>query len=144
MPPKATTITIILRCFAVLLLLFNGAGALFGGWNLMMYTDGSTLQLSPKWLEHTPFENYFIPGIILFSANGLLSIFTVTSLFLNIKNHELLIAGQGMVLAGWILIQIILIRTFHVLHFILGSVGIALIIVGYLLWSIMQKKQTLS
>ncbi len=110
----------------------------------MMYTDGSTLQLSPKWLEHTPFENYFIPGIILFSANGLLSIFTVTSLFLNIKNHELLIAGQGMVLAGWILIQIILIRTFHVLHFILGSVGIALIIVGYLLWSIMQKKQTLS
>lgn len=124
----------ILRSVVVLLLLFNGVGALFGGWNLMIHTDGSSLQLSTHWLEHTPFKNYFYPGLILFIANGLLSAFALITLFLKIRKYELLVAGQGMILTGWILVQVILIRTFHVFHIIFGSIGITLFISGYLLW----------
>lgn len=141
MQPKITPITIILRSAAVLLILFNGIGALFGGWNLMTHTDGSTLQLSTHWLEHTPFKNYFVPGLILFIANGLLSVFTLTALLFNIKKYELLIAGQGVILTGWILIQVILIRTFHLFHLILGTVGITLFISGYLLWRLRPKSE---
>lgn len=30
-----------------ILLLFNGIGALYGGWNLMMHPDGSSIELTP-------------------------------------------------------------------------------------------------
>ena len=136
---KITTLTILLRSTVVVLLLFNGVGALFGGWNLITHPDGGTLQLSLHWLEHTPFRDYFVPGLILFTANGLLSTLALGCLFFSIKKHELLIAGQGMILTGWILIQVILIRTFHPFHFILGSVGITLFISGYALWRLRPK-----
>lgn len=37
---------IFLKSAAVLLLLFNGTGALFGGWQLIAHPDGSSLQLT--------------------------------------------------------------------------------------------------
>ena len=49
-----------------LLLVFNGVGALIGGWLLITQPDGSALKLSLDLLKHTPFHNFLIPGIILF------------------------------------------------------------------------------
>jgi ABC-type proline/glycine betaine transport system permease subunit len=65
---------------AALLLLFNAIGALFGGWNLITHPDGSSLQMSLDFLKKTPFHTYLIPGIILFVANGLFSIFVLLAL----------------------------------------------------------------
>ena len=116
-----------------LLLLFNGIGAIYGGINLMIYPDGSSIQLSPDWIEGTMFKNYFIPGLVLFIANGLFSIFTLITLAFNLKNHNWFVIFQGAILTGWILIQILLIQTIYFLHIILGGVGIALIVLGFAL-----------
>lgn len=123
---------IFLKILTSLLLLFNGIGAIYGGGNLILYPDGSSIQLSLNWLKHSPFHDYFIPGIILFIANGLFSIFVLISLLFNRRNSSLLVIAQGAILVGWIIIQIILIQTTYFLHGILGGVGIALIILGWI------------
>ncbi len=122
-----------LNILVSILLLFNGIGALYGGWNLMLYPDGSSIQLSMEWLKHTPFVDYRIPGFILFIANGLLSAFAFIALLLKLKQYPWLVIAQGAILTGWILIQILLIQTIYFLHFICVSVGIVLIMVGWIL-----------
>lgn len=124
---------LLLHILAYILLFFNGVGALFGGWNLMIHPDGSSLQLSLDWLKHTPFPDYLIPGIILFIANGLFSIFVFIAIVLKLRNYYWLVMVQGAILAGWIVIQMALIRTIDFLHVLFGSIGIALFIVGWML-----------
>ena len=122
-----------LKILASILLLFNGFGALYGGWNLIIYPDGSSINLSMDWLKHTPFHNYLIPGIILFIANGLCSILIFQATIFNYRHYKKLIMVQGAILCGWIVIQILLIRTIYFLHIIMGFTGILLLIIGTLL-----------
>lgn len=89
------TLKIILKIFVSLLLLFNGIGAVYGGWNLMTHPDGSSLQMSVAYLEHSPFNDYFIPGIILFIANGLCSFIVLATILFNLKDYPWFIIAQG-------------------------------------------------
>ncbi len=122
-----------LDTLAAALLLLNGIGALYGGINLILHRDGSSIQLSPHWLLHSPFTDYLIPGIILFVANGLLSISAFTALIMQLKNYAYFVLAQGAILTGWIVIQMYLIQTVHPLHLILGCMGLTLIILGLIL-----------
>ena len=124
------------KIIAALLLLFNGTGAIYGGWNLIIHPDGSSIQLSPMWLEHTPFHSYLIPGIILFFANGMLSIFVFITILLNRKTYPFGVMAQGVILTGWIVIQMLLVQTVYFLHIVMGSTGLLLILIGWL----MKKK----
>lgn len=60
--------------------LFLGINAVFGGLLLMIKPDGSLLGMQKNWLANSPFNNYFIPGFLLFTFLGLLSIFTFIGL----------------------------------------------------------------
>ena len=64
-----------LRFTAICLLVINGLCALWGGGALIYDPTGEFLQLSADFIKNSPFPNYLIPGIILFVANGLLSLF---------------------------------------------------------------------
>lgn len=127
-----------LNIAASVLLICNGAGALFGGWNLMLYPDGSSIQLSMDWLKHTPFPDYRIPGVILFTAIGLFSVVAFFALLLKTARYPLLVLLQGVLLTGWIIIQMALIRTVDFLHILFGAIGIVLMIVG---WKLIQYDQ---
>ena len=129
-----------LTIIASSLLLFNGTGALYGGWNLITRPDGSSIQLSMNWLEHTPFTDYLLPGIILFISNGLSSFFVLIVLLLKVNKFYWFVMCQGVILTGWILIQMLLIQTVHSLHVILGCVGIGFIIAGLLLGKIANSR----
>lgn len=133
---------VFLKIITSLLLLINGIGAIYGGGNLILHPDGSSIQLSIHWLQHTPFNNYLIPGIILFIANGLLSVFVFIALLLKHKNYPWLVMAQGAILTGWIVIQILLIQTIYFLHIILGSVGIALIVLGIFELQLERRERT--
>lgn len=65
-----------------LLLSING---LIGGLLLMIKPDGSKLQMDPTWLGRTPFQNYFLPGLLLFTFVGLLSMITLLGLMFKFK-----------------------------------------------------------
>ena len=125
---------------SIILLLFNLIGAFYGGINLILHPSGSSIQLSSDLLKYTPFNDYLIPGVILFSANGLFCVFVLFKVLKNSRTYGRLIIAQGIILTGWIIIQILLIRTIFILHFILGGVGIILIILGRL-QSNFQKDQ---
>jgi hypothetical protein len=122
-----------LRFLTSLLLLFNGIGAVYGGVNLIMHPDGRSLQLSVDLLKHTPFKDFLIAGIVLLLVNGLFSFFVFIRLLLNKRNYSWFVIAQGLLLTGWIIIQVMLIQTIYYLHFILISVGFALTLLGILL-----------
>lgn len=122
----------VINILASLLLLFNGISALVGGWILITHPDGSALNLSPDLLEHTPFRDFLFPGIILFVVNGVFSLIAFTALTHNYRSAYLFILAQGALLTGWIVIQILLIRTIHPLHILLVVIGITLIILGFI------------
>lgn len=119
-----------LRIIAGLLLLFNGTGALFGGWSFIQDPSGNDLKIPIAYLEHSPFKDFLIPGIILFIINGLFSMITLLWTALQWKHYAWLIILQGALLTGWIIIQVIMLREFSYYQGIFGGVGLALLGIG--------------
>ncbi|HLP50273.1 MAG TPA: hypothetical protein VK154_05275 [Chitinophagales bacterium] len=118
------------RYLALILLLFNGIGAVYGGMSFILQPDGSTLGMSLTHLTYSPFSNYTIPGIILLVVNGLLS-FTIAAITLaRTKYYPLAIIAQGILLVGWLVVQIILLRFLFILHIVMAVVGLLLIATG--------------
>jgi len=122
-----------LRILAILLLLFNGTGAIFGGWSFIQDPTGNDLKIPLIYLEHSPFKDFLIPGIILFVFNGLFSLITMLWTAFQWKHHAWLIILQGALLTGWIIIQMIMLRQFSYFQPIFGGIGIALLVIGFVL-----------
>ncbi|MCA0447921.1 MAG: hypothetical protein LCH54_17010 [Bacteroidetes bacterium] len=120
-----------LNSLAFFLLLLNGTGAIYGGWLLISSPDGSSLQLPLDYLKSSPFETYLIPGLILFTVNGLFSFLTLLLMILKNKKAPWFILAQGILLTGWILVQVILIQVFHPFQLIFGLTGIILAGIGW-------------
>ncbi len=59
----------------IILLCLLGIGAVISGGMLVAKPDGSLMLWSPEMLKGTPFSNYLIPGLILFTLVGLFSLF---------------------------------------------------------------------
>lgn len=58
-----------------------GVGALGGGAVLVAAPDGSIIRMPLSMLEHSPFSNFLIPGIILFLLLGVYPILAAYSLW---------------------------------------------------------------
>jgi len=105
--------------------LFISIGAVAGGIALMSAPDGSALGLPPELLEQIPFRDYFIPGLVLLSVNGLGSL---TGGLLTLRRFRL--AGEiaialGIFLMLWIMSQVVWFQGIfwlHVVYFIFGAV----------------------
>jgi hypothetical protein len=119
-----------IRYITLLLLILNGTGALIGGIPMIAYPDGSANGISLNYLEHSPFSDYFIPGLVLVIGNGVFSLLAFLGLILNVRHHSWFVMGQGIVLLGWIVIQMIMIREVNFLHIAFGSIGSTLIFLG--------------
>lgn len=131
-----------LKILVAILLLINSVGAVYGGWNLMIHPDGSTMQMSLDWLQYSPFNSYLIPGIILFTVNGLFGIFVFGTIIFRHRLYPWFVVAQGLILSGWIVIQIIMVRSIVGIQVLFGSIGLALILLGYLLIRIMPGKES--
>lgn len=65
----------------IVLHLFLGLGAVYGGGSMILEPDGSMLGMDTGWLIHSPFKSFLIPGLVLFIFNGVLPILTAAGLF---------------------------------------------------------------
>jgi len=120
-----------IKIIVIIMLLFNGIGAFYGGLSLITDPTGNKLQIPLSYLEHTPFRNYLIPGIVLLCVNGFFSFLTLLTIILQYKRADLFVIIQGILLSGWIIVQIILLRMFYApLHGTLLTIGILLTICG--------------
>ena len=62
------------RNVLLFLLAFLGLGALYGGGTLIISPSGELLGMPLSMLDHSPFNNFLIPGIILFVILGVVPI----------------------------------------------------------------------
>jgi len=57
------------------LLAFLGLGAIGGGGVLIISPDGTLIGMPIPMLDHSPFESFLLPGIILLSVLGIVAIY---------------------------------------------------------------------
>lgn len=122
------------RVTAIIILFINALGALWGGGGLISDPSGTYMLMPEGLLEHSPFDNYLIPGIILFIANGLFSIYTLYLVFTRHPLYSRFIFLQGIILTMWMTIQVALLQIFHMpLHLPFFLMGVFLVIAGIVL-----------
>ena len=119
-----------LRIIAIVLMMATALNALAAGYSFMVDPSGAGLGMSTSFIQNSPFTDFFIPGIILFIFNGLTNIVTSIIAIRKGKDYSLLISLQGLILLGWIIIQLTMVEIFHPLHLIMGIIGACLIIIG--------------
>ncbi len=131
-----------LRISALALLLFNGIGAIYGGISFITDPSGTGLGMNTSYLSHSPFTNYLTPGIVLLAVNGIFALVVAGAV---IKRHPYmsrLVLAQGILLLGWLAVQLMMLRIIYYLHVVMAVVGTALCLVGYLLSKTRAGKAT--
>lgn len=114
------------------LILFVAIGAIAAGICLILKPDGSILGMPLDMLKNSPFKNFLIPGIVLFTVNGLGSLIGSLLCF---KRHTFagtltIILGIAMVI--WITAQVYWIGLGSWLQPTFFVVGVVEIILGIL------------
>ena len=119
-----------IRLTTILLLLIVAANALVAGYLFIVDPSGAKLNIPLSMLSHSPFTNFLVPGIILFTVNGVFNLIAAVTIILRLKIYPTLVVWQGIILIGWITIQIILLQNFNFLHSIMIIIGLTLFVLG--------------
>lgn len=108
--------------------LFVGVGALFGGFGAIANPEGP-MGMSTELLKNSPFHNYLIPGIILFTVIGLGNIFSAVMFRFKSRYQGYISSVFSWALVIWIVVQCIMLNTvafLHIIYFIIGLFEAAL------------------
>lgn len=113
---------------------FLAVGALGGGLALMIGPQGQIISLPVSDLAGSPFDSYFVPGLILFTVLGLGPLLVVGLAWRGHRSAPLLTVAAAAGLLIWIAIEIAVVgysgspplQAFYIaLALVLGSVGLA-------------------
>ncbi len=116
--------------------LFVGIGALFGGMAAIL-DPWEPAGVPAEMLEGSPFTNYFIPGLILFTVIGLGHVFSAATAIRKSEYQGYISSVFSWGLMIWIVVQCIMINAvalLHVIFFLIGLVG------AVLAWIILYKQ----
>lgn len=116
----------------MVLVAFQGLSGLLGGFGLISDPSGESLQIPLDWLEGSPFNNYLIPGIILFFILGIYPLIVFFGLWKNAMWSWYGALFLGIALIIWIGVEILIIG-YHMqppLQLIYGTVGILILFVA--------------
>ncbi|MFK0523755.1 hypothetical protein ACINKY_16220 [Paenibacillus illinoisensis] len=125
---------------------FLGIGAIVGGGCLIIDPSGNLLQMPDSLLEHSPFRNFLIPGIILMLVLGLMPIVVAIALMthfhwktggkLNLYTDRhwawTFSLYTGFALHIWIMVQVFWIQHVSIIHLIYFAWGVAIQVVTLL------------
>lgn len=128
-----------MRILCIVLLLLNAIGAFYGGTSFILEPTGRLLQADTAWLAHSPFNDFLIPGIILFTVIGLGSLVTAIFTIFRIKSYTYLLIAMGSGILIWILTQIIMIQMLYFLQYIIGGIGLIVLVCGLILHNRVRK-----
>lgn len=130
-----------LRIVCMVLLVFVAVNAVIAGYLFIVDPSGSRLGMTPELLHDSPFRNFLIPGIVLFSANGILNMLAVSGMVFHWRNYAGLVSMQGMILITWIFVQVIIIQELNLLHYIFAGIGFLLFSLGIRLQQLMINRR---
>jgi menaquinone-dependent protoporphyrinogen oxidase len=112
---------------AIGLCLAAGVSALFGGVVLTARPDGSILGMPLSLLEHSPFHDFLIPGLVLLLVLG---VGNTWAAWLHLRRRDYAAFGSllgGGALTLWIIVQMILLRSVHPLQITYLLLGLAIL-----------------
>jgi hypothetical protein len=109
---------------------FIGIGAVVSGALLVLRPDGHYLQLPLDLLKDSPFRSFLIPGIILFSVNGVGNIVSAVLCFRiqRIAGFAGIFFGFGLII--WLFVQISLVGGGHWLQYLYFVLGVIELLLG--------------
>ena len=115
-----------IRIISISILIIVAINALVAGYSFMHDPSGSGLHISTDRLKHSPFKDYFIPGLVLFVINGVFNLVAAVFILFRWKPYIIMLSLQGVMLSGWILVQVIMLQDFNILHGVFLAIGILL------------------
>lgn len=118
------------KIVVIILLILTAINALIAGGIFILYPSGQKMGMTPEYLTYSPFRSFLLPGIVLFVVIGILNLLTA---LLSIGNHyhaNTMITFQGVLLCGWIAMQVLMVRDINTLHIVMFSVGVILFLYG--------------
>ena len=110
-----------------------GIGAVAGGLMLVMDPSGETLGVPLELLADTPFAIFLVPGIVLFTVNGLGNLAGAVASFARHRYAGEAAMALGAFLVSWILVQVYWMSGFHWLHGLYLTLGVVEALLG---WSV--------
>jgi hypothetical protein len=121
-----------MKLLLFILLAFVALTAIFSGLIIIGNpADGGMINLHTDLLSNTPFKNFLLPGIILTVLVGGVNMLAV---ILNIQRHPArynwAMAG-GVMIAGWIAGQMILLNAFSWLQLVYLGTGLLIVLTAY-------------
>lgn len=131
LPKKSSFAVVTMKTLLFILLSFIGITAFLSGLVMISNPDGSLMGLPLSWLEGTPFKDFRIPGMILAVVVGGVNLAAV---FFNLKrqaNRYNWATAGGIIISGWIIIQMILIGAVHWLHLFYLAIGILIVLLAW-------------
>lgn len=128
-----------LRFISIFLLLLTAINATVAGVLFIIDPSGDMMGMTAAYIKHSPFSSYLIPGIVLLIMNGLLNFIAAYFAFKKRPFAWSLIVIQGILLSGWIVIQVMMVKDISLLHIIMFTIGTILTISGFLLFQLNRK-----
>ncbi len=112
------------------LCLFTGITAIGGGVTLLNGVNSPPLAM----LEHSPFESYLVPGLLLLLVVGMGNLAAAALEARRIAHSELAVSVAGAAVMVWIATQLVMIRTFSWLQVLYFGVGVITFGAAVWLW----------
>jgi len=111
---------------AMVLEIFLGIGALFGGIQFILAPDGHLLGVPLGMLAGTPFRSFLVPGLLLFTFVGLGPMVAAAITARRRAIGPLAAFAVGLTLMGWITVEMVifagLTSLFWAFYLVLGTV----------------------
>src|SRR5919108_1915729 len=85
-----------------------GVGALFGGGALLLAPDGHLLSMPTSVLANSPFTDFLVPGLILFTVNGVAPLVAASLTIWRPSLAPLAAVGIGVAVIGWIVVEMVI------------------------------------
>ena len=111
---------------AMVLEIFLGIGALFGGSQFILAPDGHLIGVPLKMLAGTPFHSNLVPGLLLFTFVGVTPMLAAVITARRAAIAPLAALAVGVTLMGWITVEMVifagLTSLFWAFYLVLGTV----------------------
>lgn len=112
--------------------LFVSLGAIAGG-SIAIISPELPMGMTVDTLKYSPFNNFLIPGIILFIVLGIGNIFSAIMMFIKSKYQGYTSSIFSFALVIWIIVQCIMLRTIVSLHMIFLIIGLVQSIISIII-----------
>lgn len=119
-----------LRGLLAALCIFVGLTAALGGAAFIARPDGSLVGMPLSVLDSSPFRDFLLPGLLLAILVGGTNALAGALVLAKHPKGDAEAIVSGALVSGWIVIQVLLIRSVHWLHVVYLALGIAIIAVA--------------